>query len=85
MSQGTLHSQDYQLRLKKGLIANLEKVAATLLGIQGEPAYTTDTKQLFIHDGTSFQPVQTIDMMVVHNGDFVFHDQEPVIDYTGEV
>jgi hypothetical protein len=35
------------LRLKKGLAANLPTLAA------GEPAFTTDTKKLYIGDGTS--------------------------------
>ena len=76
-----LNRSDVQIVLKKGLDANLEKVDTAALGIQGESAYTTDNKQLFIHDGAIYQPVQTVDMLVVHKGSFVFNDQEPVIKF----
>ena len=52
-----LHSQDYRIVLKQGLYANIGLTSTKNLAEVGEPAYTTDTKQLFIFDGTDFIPV----------------------------
>lgn len=60
-----------QIKFKRGLRANVDKAAASYLGIQGEPAYTTDDKHLWVHDGSVFQPVPALDMAVVHSGDIV--------------
>lgn len=81
MSQKTLNRTVQQLKLKLGLRANLEKTATANLGVQGEPAYTTNTKQLFIHDGTSFVPVQTLDMAVVDEGNVVTNEGQIVYNY----
>jgi len=74
-----LNKTDLTLRFKRGLLASLNLALTALLGRQGEPFYTTDTKQLFIHDGTSISPVQSLDMaltyeneIVIHNGDVVY-------------
>jgi len=78
MAQGRLNSQDYQIKFKRGLRANLTGVAAANLGVQAEPAYTADDKRLFIHDGSAFLPVPTLDMAIVNNGDVVTNNGEIV-------
>lgn len=75
-----VHSQDYRIRFKKGLDADLDKTATANLGIEGEPAYTTDTHQFFIHDGTGFLP-PNFDMLVSHENEAVFYENEAVISY----
>jgi hypothetical protein len=60
-----------QIKFKQGVRANVDKTAASNSGVQGEPAYTTDGKNLWIHDGTAFQLVPTLDTAAVYNGDVV--------------
>lgn len=78
MSADTLNRTQYRIQLKFGNLANLDAVSTALFGIQGEPAYTTDTKQLFIHDGTKFEPVQSLDMAVMYEDEIVSNDDEIV-------
>ena len=59
-----LHGTDYLIKFKQGTRSNLLKTATSNAGVQGEPHYTTDTKQLFIHDGTRVQPVLSLDMVL---------------------
>ena len=51
-----LSNQDYQIRLKRGTAAKLTSNENTY-GLQGEPFYATDTKELYIHDGTEYVKV----------------------------
>ena len=75
-----LNKSDFTLRIRRGTRANLLKVANYFL--QGELVYTTDTKHLFIADASYIpQPVATLDMAVVHNGDVVTHNSEIVWSY----
>jgi hypothetical protein len=69
------------LILKLGLRSRIDKTAASNTGQQGEPAYTSDTKHLWIHDGTVFQPVQTLDMAMVDEDGNVVTDEEYSIVY----
>jgi len=52
-----LHNKDFQLQLKSGLEANINATATVNTAIEGEPHYTTDTKKLYIFDGTNNIPV----------------------------
>ena len=81
MAQQTLHKTDFQIRVKKGTRANLKLPVTELVGVQGEPAYTTDDKQLFVHDGTSFEPVQTLDMAMMFDNEIIGLDNEIVYNY----
>ena len=86
-----LHDTDYNLRFKiaynggAGWVtlvrSNLLSTAVSNSGVQGEPHYTTDTKQLFIHDGTVVQPVQSLDMAVCNLGEVVTNNDEIVFNY----
>lgn len=49
----SLNNTSQQLQLKTGTVAQITAVA-NAMGVQGEPLYATDTKQLYIHDGTSY-------------------------------
>jgi len=65
-----LNKTDLTIRIKRGLRNNLEVVSNYFL--QGEPVYTTDTKQLFIADDNYIpQPVVTLDMAVCFEGEIV--------------
>ena len=53
-----LSNQDYQIRLKRGTASKLTSNEDTY-GLQGEPFYATDTRELYIHDGTEYVPLIT--------------------------
>lgn len=82
---------DFQLKIKSaynngtGFTAitrsNVLSTAVSNSGVQGEPHYTTDTKQLFIHDGTVVQPVQSLDMAVGNNNEVVCNNNEIVYNF----
>lgn len=50
---GNLHSKDYLIKFKQGLVANINTDATKNSAVTGEPHYATDTKQLYIFDGTT--------------------------------
>jgi hypothetical protein len=47
-----LNSQDYQIKFKQGLEANINATATKNLAVVGEPHYTTDTQTLYLFNGT---------------------------------
>jgi len=73
-----LNKTNFQIRFKRGLAANIRAYATEVLGLQGEPHYTTDTKRLYIHDGTGNVAVPTLDMAVVSSGAVVTNGGEIV-------
>lgn len=66
-----------QILLKRGTKQNVLTTLSST-GVQGEPHYTTDTKQLFIHDGTRVQPVQTLDMAIFFEDEIISFNNEVV-------
>ena len=52
-----LHSTDYIFQPKRGLTANLNTTANKNSAVDGELAYTTDRKQLWIFNGTEYEEV----------------------------
>lgn len=60
--------------LRRGLRSALENVSNT--GHQEEPAYTTDTEQFFIHNGTMWKPIPSLDMALVFEGEILTHNDE---------
>jgi len=77
MAQQKFHDTDYQIKLKRGTNANIKGLAANVLGIEAEPAYTTDTGNLFVHDGSNFVPV-SIGAQVFYENDIVAYENETV-------
>lgn len=63
-----LNKTSFVLRLRRGLAIML----ATAFGDEGEPAYTTDTKQVYICDGTNFLHVPTMNVSNQYASDFEF-------------
>lgn len=61
--------------------ANLLSEEVSNSGRVAEPHYTTDTKQLFIHDGTVVQPVQSLDMAVTYDDSVVCNNGEVVFNF----
>lgn len=55
----SLNNTDQQIQLKTGTVAQITTVA-NAMGVQGEPLYATDSKQPYIHDGTSFEQIGLI-------------------------
>jgi len=72
-----------RIRIRRDTLANLlaGERDSGITKYQGEPYYTTDTKQLFIHDGTVVQPVQSLDMACINDGDVVTNEGEIVYAY----
>lgn len=52
-----LHDTDYIFQPKRGLAANLNTTANKNSAVDGEIAYTTDRKQLWIFNGTEYEEV----------------------------
>lgn len=48
-----LNKTDFWLRLRRGLFASINSSATLNRALEGEPFYTTDTKDLYINDGTT--------------------------------
>lgn len=61
MSQGNVHSQKLQIKIKQGLAADINTTITKNLAVVGEPHWTTDTKQLYIFDGVQNVRVPTAD------------------------
>lgn len=75
-----LNKTTFRLLLKRGTRANLNVVSNYFT--QGEPVYTTDTKQLFIADASYIpQPVATLDMAVTFEGEIIINSGEIVWTY----
>ena len=60
------HGFTNRVIFKRGTRANLLSTIVSNEGHIGQGHYTTDTKQLFIHDGTRVQPVLSLDMVLTH-------------------
>ena len=77
-----VHDQDYQLVLKKGLEANINSTATVNTAIEGEAHYTTDSKVLYIFDGTENIPVGAIQNVSIHAVDYTLTRQDMVVVFT---
>lgn len=73
-----LHNQDYQIKIKQGLAANINATATKNAAVEGEPHWTTDTDKLYIFDGASNKRVHGLDMIVVCDGQVVTYNGEVV-------
>jgi hypothetical protein len=49
-----LNRSDYRIRVFRGLEADIKNGH----GAEGELLYTTDTKKLYVHDGTEYLAIQ---------------------------
>lgn len=54
---GKVHNQDFILRVRQGLASAIGGTAAKNTGVEGELAYTTDSKQIHVHNGTQYNQV----------------------------
>lgn len=82
MAEIKLNNVPFTIRFRRGLRFNVYSPYLFYNHAeipQGEPIYTTDTRGLYIVDSTGVQPVQTVDRLVVHESDFVWHNNEPVV------
>lgn len=75
----TLNKQNFRIKLKQGLEANINTDATKYQAVTGEPHYTTDTKQLYIFDGTENLRIPTCDT----NGDILLPDSDKIFFGTG--
>lgn len=67
-----------QILFKRGTRSQVELAAAAYMGIEGEPAYTTDDKHLWMRDSAVFRPVQTLDMAVCDSDAVICNNDEIV-------
>ena len=74
-------NNDYHIQLKQGLAANVAATATVNQAVTGEPAYTTDTKVLYIFNGTNFIPASSVLPFVQKTANYTL----TVGDYTVEV
>lgn len=70
-----LNSTTQRLRLLRGLASKIT-TNNNAYGAEGEPLYTTDTKQLYIHDGNIYAAVPTAPRIVVNNDEAISHQDE---------
>lgn len=73
---GLLNNENFTVRIRRGLRTNVQKLAN--YPVEGELGYTTDTKNLFVADTTTLQPVQTLNMAVCNLGEIIIKDDEVV-------
>ena len=50
-----VHSQDIQIKIKRGLAANINATATKLIATEGEPHWATDDDDLYVFDGVQNQ------------------------------
>lgn len=75
-----LNKTNFRLQVRRGTRATLNVVSNYFE--QGELGYTTDTKHLFVGDASYIpQPVATLDMAVVFNGEIITNSGEIVWTY----
>lgn len=79
---GKLHSQDYQMRFKRGLAANVDATATVNQALEGEPAWATDTQQMYVFNGTAFVPVGGSLPYVEKTANYTFTDADYTVNYT---
>lgn len=58
MAYPDLNNKPVKIQFHKRTVASITSVI-NALGVQGEPLYATDTKELYIHDGTKYIPLIT--------------------------
>lgn len=73
----SLNNTDQQLKLKTGTTSQIT-TAVNNLGIEGEPLYTTDTGELYIHNGTLFVKQPTAKATVFNNNEPIAHNDEAI-------
>lgn len=82
MADVKLNNVPFTIRLRRGLRAAIYGPAVHYNHAEipeGELLYTTDREQLYYTASARVLPVQTVNTLVVHENDFVFHEGEPVI------
>lgn len=81
MADVKLNNVPFTIRLRRGLRAAIYGPAVHYNHSEipeGELLYTTDTQQLYYTTATAVKPVLTVDMIVVHDSEIMFHDGEIV-------
>jgi VCBS repeat-containing protein len=77
-----LHSQDFQIQLKRGLAASINATATINTAVEGEPHYTTDSETLYIYDGALNRPVAAQVPVLSETGDYTATNGDYIIDVT---
>lgn len=74
-----LNKTTFRLLFRRGVAANL--TAAAVDSVEGEPAFTTDTHQVYVSDGTRFLSAAELvaPALVCHEGNVVVNTGEVVV------
>jgi hypothetical protein len=81
MADVKLNNNPVTIRLRRGLRAAVYKPDVHYNHAEipeGELLYTTDREQLYYTNATRIRPVLTVDMIVVHESQIVFHEGQIV-------
>jgi hypothetical protein len=68
---GNLNRSTFSIKFKQGLAADINSLVTRLSALLGEPHYTTDTKRIYIFDGSNNVRVHGLDLAVVNSGQVV--------------
>ena len=82
MADVKLNNVPFTIRLRRGLRANVYSPYLFFNHAEipaGELIYTTDAEGLYYVNATAVQPVLTVDRIVVHDSEIVFHSDEIVV------
>lgn len=82
MAEVKLNNVEYTLKMRVGARPRVYKPHVHYNHAQvpeGELLYCSDTEGIYYTTATRVLPVQTVNMLVVHDSDFVWHNDEPVI------
>jgi len=71
-----LNKTYWTLQMKTGLAASINALATVYTFIVGELAYTTDTKKLYVFDGTANRRVHGLDTALVFEGEILTFNKE---------
>ncbi len=71
-----LNKTNFQIKFKQGLSTNINGAITQVYAATGEPHYTTDTKKLYVYDGSNNERVHGLDMAITFEGDIIINEGE---------
>lgn len=79
-----LHDTDYQLKLKRGLAANINATVTKNAAVLGEPHFTSDTFVLYISTGETLAniPVSSQKAYVIKSAAYTLTDSDATVEVT---
>lgn len=75
---GQVHSQGFQIELEQVTSSTVNSTAVKNAAVESEPHYTTDTKKLYVFDGSNNVRVHGLDLACMYEDEIVSFDNEIV-------